>query len=132
MLRVKLLTPEAHLFDDKAESVVIPAYDGEVGVMKGHAPMVARLGYGSMKIRRNDEETVFFVGGGFVEVFSNGVTVIAESAMPAGDVEFDKAEVMLKEARDMLWADEEEYTRKMREEARARAMMRMAEKEKAK
>jgi len=77
-LHVSVITPEGSVFEGSAESVVIPAWDGEIGILQGHAPLMALLGEGQLRVRRHRETERFFVAGGFVQVIDNVVTVLSE------------------------------------------------------
>lgn len=84
MLRVSVISPEAVLFDGDAESVVAPAYDGEVGILTGHAPMMTLLGKGQLRVSGGAAAGVearrFTVEGGFLQVVDNQVRVVTERA----------------------------------------------------
>ena len=80
MLRVIVVSPEATLFEGEAPSVIAPAYDGQVGILTGHAPMVTLLGTGSLKVGSGPS---FNVSGGFVQVVDNVVRVVTEKASKA-------------------------------------------------
>ncbi len=77
-LRVSVITPERTLFDGEAESVVAPAWDGELGILRGHAPLMALLGEGKLRIRHGGQTEFFHVAGGFLQVVNNVVTILSE------------------------------------------------------
>ena len=77
MLTVSVISPEAVLFEGQAESVVAPAFDGEVGILTGHAPMVTLLGKGKLRL---DAGRTFSVEGGFLQVVDDLVRVVTEHA----------------------------------------------------
>jgi F-type H+-transporting ATPase subunit epsilon len=77
MLHVSVISPEATLFEGEAPSLVAPAFDGEVGILSGHAPMVTVLGKGNLRIGGGPS---FAVAGGFVQVVDNTVRVVTEKA----------------------------------------------------
>lgn len=79
-LSVALITAQAPVFEGEADMVVIPAWDGEVGILRGHAPMMALLGEGEMRITRDGAEQRFFVSGGFLQVANDVVSVLSERA----------------------------------------------------
>lgn len=79
MLNVKLISPEATLFDGQVASVVAPAYDGEVGILTGHAAMVTALGSGILRL---GDGRSFHVDGGFLQVADDEVRVVTERATP--------------------------------------------------
>jgi F-type H+-transporting ATPase subunit epsilon len=82
MLKVSVVSPEATLFEGEASSVVAPAFDGEVGILVNHAPMITVLGQGTLRL---DGATParFAVSGGFVQVVDNHVRVVTEQASRA-------------------------------------------------
>jgi F-type H+-transporting ATPase subunit epsilon len=84
VLKVSVISPEAVLFEGDAESVVAPAYDGEVGILTGHAPMVTLLGRGAVRVGEGSGARRFQVEGGFLQVADNQVRVVTERAAPTG------------------------------------------------
>jgi F-type H+-transporting ATPase subunit epsilon len=80
MLTVSVISPERTLFDGDATQVVAPAYDGEVGILTGHAPMMALLGRGVLRVSDAGGERRFMVEGGFLQVVDNHVRVVTEKA----------------------------------------------------
>lgn len=82
-LAVTLMSPERTLFEGEADLVVAPAWDGEVGILRGHAPMMVLLGSGELRVRRGDVERHFTVSGGFLQVVEDVVTVLSEHAEAA-------------------------------------------------
>jgi F-type H+-transporting ATPase subunit epsilon len=82
-LRVSVLSPEQTVYDGAADSVVAPALDGELGILRGHAPLMAILGEGDLRIRTGTQTVRLHVAGGFLQVRDNVVTVLSESARAA-------------------------------------------------
>ncbi len=80
MLTVSVISPEKVLFEGEAESVVAPAFDGEVGILDGHAPMMTLLGRGELRLGSGSGERRFSVAGGFLQVADDHVRVVTESA----------------------------------------------------
>lgn len=79
-LDVTVIDPEKTVFQGAADMVVVPAWDGEVGVLRGHAPMMVLLGAGHIRVGRGKDVKRFAVSGGFLQVAHNVVTVLSESA----------------------------------------------------
>jgi F-type H+-transporting ATPase subunit epsilon len=79
MLKVSVISPEAVLFEGETDSVVAPAYDGEIGILTGHAPLMALLGNGELRLG-SDGGPRFTVSGGFMQVFNDDVRVVTEKA----------------------------------------------------
>ena len=82
-LTVSVISPEATVFQGTATLIVAPAWDGEVGVMRGHAPMLVLLGEGDVRVTTNGGEQRFRIGGGFMQVVDDTVTILSEHAAQA-------------------------------------------------
>jgi F-type H+-transporting ATPase subunit epsilon len=80
MLKVSVISPEAVLFEGEVSSVTAPAFDGEVGILTGHAAMVTTLGSGVLRLGDGKK---FAVEGGFLQVADNEVRVVTEKATQA-------------------------------------------------
>jgi F-type H+-transporting ATPase subunit epsilon len=82
-LRVAVITPEATLYEGEADQVIAPGADGSLGILKGHAPLMALLGTGTLRIDLGREQKSFTVSGGFLQVVDDTVSVLSESASAA-------------------------------------------------
>ena len=82
MLTVSVISPEAVLFEGTTESLVAPAFDGQVGILTGHAPMLTLLGNGELRLGGGSGPR-FHVEGGFLQVVDNVVRVVTERASAA-------------------------------------------------
>ena len=83
MIRVSVISPERTLYEGEAEGVVAPAFDGEVGILTGHAPMMTLLGRGVLRLTGGSGGAAparFQVDGGFLQVVDNQVRVVTERA----------------------------------------------------
>jgi F-type H+-transporting ATPase subunit epsilon len=85
-LQCVVVTPERALLDETVDFVVLPMYDGELGVLPGRAPLIGRLGYGELRIRRGETTRRFFVDGGFAQVRANTVTVLTARALKPDEI----------------------------------------------
>src|SRR5260370_23645798 len=86
-----LVSPEKLVFSGEVEQVDVPGSEGDFGVLAHHAPMIAMLKPGILSIRGPGEAKRIVVGGGFAEVNGQGLTVLAEIAVPVED--FDRAQL---------------------------------------
>lgn len=92
-LRFELVTPERIVYaDDEVDIVIAPGADGELGILPSHAPLLAALGIGELRVRKGAEEESFAVHGGFVEVLANKVIVMAYVAEHAAEIDLARAE----------------------------------------
>lgn len=77
-MNLKIITPERQIFEGEADLVQLPGSDGLFEILKNHAPMIASLGKGKVKIGNNDEYQYFEINGGVAEVLNNEILVLAE------------------------------------------------------
>jgi F-type H+-transporting ATPase subunit epsilon len=78
MLTVSVISPEKVLFEGQASAVVAPGFDGELGILPGHAPLMTVLGKGTLRLDGTSQS--FRVEGGFLQVVDNVVRVVTETA----------------------------------------------------
>lgn len=77
-MQVTVVSPERTVFDGEADSLVVPAFDGLVGILPGHAPFLTLLGAGRLRVRRGGAVSEFGVAGGFLQVTRRAVRVVAD------------------------------------------------------
>ena len=80
MLKVSVISPEKVLYEGDATSIVAPAFDGELGILTGHAPMITALGSGTLRVEGGAGKQHFAVAGGFLQVVDDQVRVVTEQA----------------------------------------------------
>lgn len=90
-LRVRIITPERVAFEGSADAVVATAFDGEMGILPGHAPMMVVLGIGEFRIRRGGTYEWFAIGEGFLHVRDDVVTILTPFAEAAHEIDVDAA-----------------------------------------
>ncbi|MGA9835774.1 MAG: ATP synthase F1 subunit epsilon [Gemmatimonadaceae bacterium] len=83
MLTVSVISPDAVLFEGTTDSVVAPAFDGQLGILTGHAPMMTLLGKGELRVGDGADAKRFMVEGGFLQVVENRIRVVTERAHAA-------------------------------------------------
>jgi F-type H+-transporting ATPase subunit epsilon len=102
-LHVDVVSAEASIFSGEAKFVVLPGEAGELGILPGHTPLISRIRPGTLKIVRADEgEENVFVAGGILEVQPGSVTVLADTAIRAADLDEAKAEAARQKAEEAL------------------------------
>jgi F-type H+-transporting ATPase subunit epsilon len=99
--RFDLVSPEQMVFSGEVEHVVVPGTEGEFGVLAGHAPLVAMLKPGVLRILGPNEQRIMVVGG-FAEVSPDGLTVLADMAMPVEEVDRDVIAGQIKDTEEDL------------------------------
>lgn len=105
-LHCSVVTPEGSVFDGPAVKVVFPAYDGEMGILPNHAPLLTKLGIGELRVT-GPEGAVrrWFVDGGFAQVVDNKLTVLSEQSTPVDELDAAAADRALAAAREMPGGD---------------------------
>ena len=83
MLKVSVISPENVLFEGDVSSVVAPAFDGEIGILEGHAPLMTLLGKGPLRLGGASNDKKFEIEGGFLQVVNNVVRIVTEKATAA-------------------------------------------------
>lgn len=104
-LHLRVVTPEKPVFEGDADSVIVPAHDGEVGILPRHARFLASLGVGELRIAAAGGVRRFFVENGFVQVAGNRVTVLCDRAQPVADLDVAGAEAEAQAAQSERSAD---------------------------
>jgi F-type H+-transporting ATPase subunit epsilon len=84
-MHVTVISPEAAVFDGDADAVVAPAFDGELGILANHAPLMTVLGSGVLTVRAGGVARRFRVQGGFLQVVKNSVRILAEHVQGDAD-----------------------------------------------
>ncbi len=100
-LQCVVVTPERTEIDVQADSVTVPLFDGEIGILKGHSPLVGRLGFGVLRIQGGSQPQNYFVEGGFVQVADNVVSVLTDKVMATSQISRDSAAKALQAAYEM-------------------------------
>ena len=98
-MRCIVRTPELELLDGEVEMAVLPATDGEVGILKGHAPMILALGVGACRLKTREGALAYAISEGFCRVHKNVVTVLTTKAEAGETIDRDEAEKALAEAK---------------------------------
>lgn len=121
-LEVELLTPEARVFRGDARSVILPVVDGELGVYPRHAPLIAALGTGELRLSPADgsSQRHFVVYGGVAQVQNDRVVILATKAEDAGGIDVADAADDLERARGRKAATAAEHTSKREAVLKAR------------
>jgi F-type H+-transporting ATPase subunit epsilon len=124
-LRVRLVSPDRILFDTTADAVELPAKNGYMEVLFGHAPLLAELGAGDVRLHGASDlgDQVYNVSWGFVEVLPDRVTILANDALKPEEIDVPRAQQQLDRGQKE-WAEAGES-----EEKYAEALHRIAEAE---
>jgi F-type H+-transporting ATPase subunit epsilon len=111
--------------EQPADAVVVPLFDGELGVLPGRAPLIGRLGIGELRIRRGDEIRRLFIDGGFVQIRGDMVTVLTSAAQSAEEIRSAEVEASLQQVVRSRAVTAEQLAEKEKAQRRARAKLRV-------
>ena len=123
-LRCVVVTPERTELDREAEYVSLPMFDGELGVMGGRAPLVGRLGFGTLRLQTAAGPERYYVDGGFAHVEGDVINVLTGRSTPIDLIDRDKVHEDLDNALAMSGATPEEAQIKDTAVRRARGQLR--------
>jgi F-type H+-transporting ATPase subunit epsilon len=121
-----VVTPEQTELDVQADSVTVPMFDGEMGILKGHSPLVGRLGYGILRIAGGGGTEEYFVEGGFIQVAKNVVSILTDKLVGKEEITSAAAQEAIRAAGELPYDQPELAATKQKAVARARAMSRVA------
>ncbi len=107
-IQLEIVTPERLAYSEEVDEVVVPGSEGELGILPRHAPLVATLGAGELRIKKAGEWESFAVFGGFVQVRPDKVVVLAETADLASEIDLERAKAARQEAERALEQGERE------------------------
>jgi F-type H+-transporting ATPase subunit epsilon len=127
-IHVDIVSAEGEIFSGPAKMVFAPASQGEVGIAPRHAPLLSLLKAGEVRVQTPEgDEQVFFVGGGALEVQPHQVTVLADTALRAKDIDEAAALAAKQRAEDALRDNKDVITQAeaLAELARAAAMLKV-------
>ncbi|AHF90774.1 ATP synthase, F1 epsilon subunit [Opitutaceae bacterium TAV1] len=101
-LTLEIITPEARVYSDTIDTVVIPTVMGEVGILPGHMPLLTQVADGELRVTKDGKEQHLIVSGGFAQVEGDTVSILAENAITAEKIDTRAAEEAMKRAEEAL------------------------------
>lgn len=128
--QLEIVTPEKMVVKDTAEEMQIPGKNGYLGILPGHAPLITELAVGLISYRKEGATQFLSVAWGFAEVLPDKVTVLAETAERAEEIDVSRAEEAKKRAEERLKSGntETDFTRAQNSLQRAETRLEVAEK----
>ena len=125
-LTLELVTPERPAFSGEGDFVVLPAWEGEMGILPGHAPFLVQLKPGEVRFRAGGETKLFAVSGGFAEIRDDKVSLFAETAEMSESIDAERARQALERAKvELLDKNLDSLTLAHAEAALRRAQVRL-------
>lgn len=124
-IKVSVVTPDGPVYEADVEMVSAKAQSGELSVLPGHIPMVAPLEIGAVRLKKGNATELVAVSGGFLEVRPDRVTILAQAAERAEDIDVARAKAAKERAERRLQAKQEDIDHKRAELALRRALNRL-------
>jgi len=124
-IHLEIVTPEKQIFSGMVDSVTIPATTGYLGILPGHAPLLAELGIGEVSYRAGDQTEYLFCSWGFAEVLAERVVLLAQTAEMASDIDIKRAEEAKARAEKRLYSKDPDIDAARAELALLRAIARL-------
>jgi F-type H+-transporting ATPase subunit epsilon len=101
-LTLEIVTPEARVYADTVDTVVIPTVEGEIGVLPGHIPLLTQVDHGELRVTKGGSTAFLAVGGGFAQVSGDKISVLAEHACSEEKIDEHAVEAAMKRAEQEL------------------------------
>jgi F-type H+-transporting ATPase subunit epsilon len=101
-IRCEIVSQDRMVFEGNADIVVLQGAAGEMGILPKHAPLLSTLGFGVLKVRLHNQEEIFTIAGGVVEVQPDIITVLADAAENVQEIDVARAEAAKHRAEEML------------------------------
>ena len=126
MYHLTIVTPEKIFYEEDVSSIIAPGSEGYLGVLTDHAPLITALIPGKLDIRnKKNEEKVFALNGGFLEVYKNKVTILADSIESPEQIDLERAQSAVERAKKRLKSKSPEIDVNRASQAMLRALNRI-------
>ena len=124
-IRLDIVTAEQLVYSEEVDMVVVPGVDGEMAILPHHAPLMTMIQPGELLIKNQGQETSLAITGGFLEVRPDRITVLADAAERAEDIDAERAEEAKRRAQQRLAGKLEEVDQARAEAALRRSLIRL-------
>jgi F-type H+-transporting ATPase subunit epsilon len=101
-LTLEVITPEKLALRETVDEVIVPGLGGELGILPDHAPLISQLQTGVLSYRRGNDRQQMHVSGGFVEVLPDKVSVLADVAESAAEIDLPRAQRAREQAENLM------------------------------
>ena len=102
-MNLEIITAERQVYSDEVDMVIAPGFDGQLGILPMHAPLMTMLKPGELTVKKSGEEDMYVaVSGGFMEVLGNKVSVLADACERSDEIDEQRAEEAIQRAQDRL------------------------------
>ena len=122
-----VVTPEEQTLDESVTQVILPAHDGEIGILTHRAPLLVKLGLGPLRLDlANGQQRTLYVEGGVAQMKDNRLTILTQQAIVPEKISRESARAEMAEAQSQRITDQRSFDDRQRRLARARAMESLA------
>jgi len=104
-LKLEIVTPEEKIYSEDVEMVTLPGAEGELGIYPKHVPVLTTLKPGELRVVKDGKETALAVGEGFVEIKTDGVSVLTDMALESEKIDIEAAEKAVASAQAAMKED---------------------------
>lgn len=125
-LKLEIVTPDRKVLSEEVEYVGCPGIEGEFGILASHVPFLSALGIGNLYYKQGGKNFCVFVAGGFAEVSDNKVTILAEVAEKASEIDLDRVQKAMARAEQRVSQAKEKMDFARNQAALKRAIMRLS------
>ena len=101
-LTLEIVTPDAKVYSEEVDSVVVPTTNGKIDILPNHVPIIDKLNAGDLKVKRNGSLEYLAVSSGFIEVYSNKVSILTDEALIVSEHDDSAIQEAVKSAQDAL------------------------------
>ena len=102
-MTLEIITAARQVYSDEVDMVIVPGFDGQLGILPRHAPLMTMLKPGELMVRKNGAEDMYVaVSGGFMEVLGNRVSVLADTCERSDEIDEERAEQAIQRAQERL------------------------------
>ena len=102
-MTLEIITAERQVFSDEVDMVIAPGFDGQLGILPRHAPLMTMLKPGELRVRKSGEDDIHVAeSGGFLEVLGNRVSVLADACERSDEIDEERAEQAIQRAQERL------------------------------
>jgi F-type H+-transporting ATPase subunit epsilon len=122
-IKLEIVTVERKLYEDEVDMVVAPGSEGVLGILPHHTPLLTALTFGELIARKGNQEEIFAIGGGYMDVQPDQVTVLADVAEHADEINLERAVAARDRARQQIEAGNLSMDDMLRAEAAMRRAM---------
>ncbi|MDQ3441142.1 MAG: ATP synthase F1 subunit epsilon [Planctomycetota bacterium] len=124
-----IVTPDQQAFDERITQAIVPAHDGQIGILTDRAPLLVKLGIGALQLDvASGQRRTLFIDGGIAQMKDNRLTIVTNEAVDPAEIDAETARAEYAEATAQVATDEKSQNDRQRRLQRARVMQELARK----